>query len=462
MADGGIHDQLGGGFHRYATDARWLVPHFEQMLYDNAQLARAYLHAWSVLGIDRYREVAIEVLDYVLRELSTDDGAFASSQDADTDGVEGATFTWLASEIREVLGETAGRFEAAYGVTDDGNWEGLSILERGLADAGEPPPRLDKGLEAGLAEDRTKLLARRATRPQPARDDKALAAWNGLVIGALADAARLLAFDEATAALADRYRGAAIRAAETILDGLLGGDGRLGRSWKDGRATGQGVLDDYANLAEGLLALYEATFDERWFTTARSLADSILERFVDPDGGFFDTASDHERLVTRPKDLQDNATPSGGAVATLVLLRLAALTGEVSLPGRRRAGARGRHRSWPPATRPRSRSGSRRSSSPSRPWPRSRSSGTRRTPRPGSCCARRTGSYAPTRVVAFAPSEAAAAASAVPLLHDRTLVKGRAAAYVCRGFACRLPGDRPRRAARPARRGRGRGLASGA
>ena len=332
MADGGIHDQLGGGFHRYATDARWLVPHFEQMLYDNAQLARSYLRAWLWFGrsdnprAERYRDVAIDVLDYVLRELTTEDGAFASSQDADTEGVEGATFTWRADEIREVLGEAARRFEAAYGVRDEGNWEGVSILERVWPKPNEPPSRLDRALEAELATDRARLLERRSTRPQPARDDKALAAWNGLAIGALADAARLLSADSETSPTAERYRAAAIRAAETILAGLLDADGRLGRSWKDGRATGQGVLEDYANLAEGLLALYEATFDERWFTTARSLADAILDRFVDPEGGFFDTASDHERLVTRPKDLQDNATPSGGAVASLVLLRLAALT----------------------------------------------------------------------------------------------------------------------------------------
>ena len=313
MADGGIRDQLGGGFHRYATDAHWLVPHFEQMLYDNAQLARAYLHAWAVLGDARDREVAVGVLDYMIRELTTVDGAFAASQDADTDGVEGLTFTWRAPEIREVLGDDAPAFTAAYGVTDEGNWEGVTILsrvtERGSDDA-----------EARLGDARARLLARRQTRTQPARDDKALAAWNGLAIAAFADAGRLLG--------EDRYTAAAIRAADTILGGLFGSDGSLGRSWKDDRAVGQGVLEDYAHLAEGLLALYEATFDERWFVAARDLMDRVLERFADPAGGFFDTADDHERLITRPKDVQDNAVPSGGAMAATVLLRLAALTGE--------------------------------------------------------------------------------------------------------------------------------------
>jgi uncharacterized protein len=444
MADGGIHDQLGGGFHRYATDARWLVPHFEQMLYDNAQLARAYVRAASWFGPSgnprarRYRDVAIEVLDYVLRELTTDDGAFASSQDADTDGVEGATFTWRASEIREVLGEAAPAFESAYGVTDDGNWEGLTILERVWPAPNEPPSRLDRKLEAGLADCRAKLLERRATRPQPARDDKALAAWNGLAIGALADAARLLASDPAIAGTADRYRAAAIRAAETILAGLLGADGRLGRSWKDGRATGQGVLEDYANLAEGLLTLYEATFDEHWFATARSLADAILERFVDPEGGFFDTASDHERLFTRPKDLQDNATPSGGAVASLVLLRLAALTGEsryrdaaeralagvAQLAGRYPTG----FAMWLQAI-----------DFALAPVAEVAIIGDPADEATVQLLREASGTYAPSRVVAFAPTEQAAAESAIPLLHDRTLVKGKPAAYVCRGFSCRLP-----------------------
>ena len=333
MADGGIRDQLGGGFHRYATDPIWLVPHFEQMLYDNAQLARSYLRAWDVFRskdgratlpawLTAYREIAEGVLEYLLRELRRDDGTFAASQDADTGGVEGATFTWTAAEIREVLGEDAPHFAETYGVRDEGNWEGRTILSRLHPAAGEDGV-VDPAREARLADARARLLERRATRPQPARDDKALAAWNGLAIGALADAARLL-----PSPAAERYGAAAVDAAEAIVAGLRRPDGRLGRSWKDGRSSGEGVLEDYADLADGLLALYEATFDERWFTIARELADTILDHFEDPAGGFFDTADDHEALVTRPKDPQDNATPSGGSMATLVLLRLAALTGE--------------------------------------------------------------------------------------------------------------------------------------
>src|SRR5439155_7144759 len=240
----------------------------------------------------------------------------------------GATFTWRADEIRSVLGDEAALFSAAYGVTDHGNWEGVTILSRVRSTAELAAAFSLKAAEVDrrLAIARERLFGVRSKRPQPARDDKALAAWNGLAIAALADAARLLRTSDADAA--GRYRDAAGKAADAILGGLLAPDGHLGRSWKDDRASGEGVLEDYADLADGLLALYEATFDERWFVTARALADQIVDRFADPEGAFFDTAIDHERLVTRPKDAQDNATPSGGAMATFVLLRLPALTGE--------------------------------------------------------------------------------------------------------------------------------------
>src|SRR6478609_1062212 len=290
MADGGVRDQLGGGFHRYSTDAHWLVPHFEQMLYDNAQLARVYVHAWSLTGDGRYRAVAQATLDYMIRELTTDDGAFAASQDADTDGIEGLTFTWRATEIAERFGMAEG------------------------------------DIAARLAAGRERLFVRRSERPQPARDGKALAAWNGLAIAAFAEAA--VAFSSSDPVAAARYRVAAERAAAAISAGLLAPDGSLGRSWKDGRATGRGVLEDYTHLADGFLSLYETSFDEESFEIARRMIDRVLEHFADPAGGFFDTADDHERLVTRPKDVQDNAVPSGNAMAARVLLRLAAWTGE--------------------------------------------------------------------------------------------------------------------------------------
>jgi uncharacterized protein YyaL (SSP411 family) len=430
MADGGIRDQLGGGFHRYATDQRWLVPHFEQMLYDNAQLARAYLHAWASLGEARYREIATGVLDYMIRELTTSDGAFASSQDADTEGLEGLTFTWRAAEIREVLGPaTAAKFADAYGVTDEGNWEDVTILSRIWPAVDEPPFRDDPALEAELADARARLLERRATRPQPARDDKALAAWNGLAIAAFAEAGRLL--DE------PRYTEAAVRAATTIADGLLSADGSLKRSWKDGRAVGAGVLEDYAHLAEGLLALYETTFDERWFSIARGLADRILDRFADPAGGFFDTATDHETLITRPKDPQDNAVPSGGAMATTVLLRLAAWTGE----GRYREAVERALGTVAPYLA--------RYPTGFAQWLVAASFvasdavevaivGDPSDPATRALLAPVWSRWRPQQVLAAAPPDRAAA-SEIPLLRDRIAMDGRPTAYVCRNFACKLP-----------------------
>ena len=435
MADGGLRDQLAGGFHRYSTDAIWLVPHFEQMLYDNAQLARVYVHAWALTGDARYRAVATGTLDYMIRELTTEDGAFAASQDADTDGIEGLTFTWRAPEIRDVLGETTALFAAAYGVTDDGNWEGVTILSRVVPDEalagrfGIPVPEV----AARLADARALLLARRGERPQPARDDKALAAWNGLAIAAFADAAVALAASEPDAAA--RYRSAAERAADAIVGGLIAPDGSLGRSWKDGRAVGRGVLEDYTDLADGLLALYEATFDERWFEIARALMDRVLEHFADPAGGFFDTADDHERLVTRPKDVQDNAVPSGNAMAARVLLRLAAWTGV----GTYRDAAEAAMRTVVPYVV--------RYATGFAQWLSAMDLavapaievaivGAPDDAATAALLAEVRRGYRPNQVVSVA---ADVAASVVPLLTDRVALDGRPTAYVCRGFVCRLP-----------------------
>ncbi len=331
MADGGLRDQLGGGFHRYSTDAHWLVPHFEQMLYDNAQLARVYLHAWSLTGDARLLEVATGTLDYMRRELTTDDGAFAASQDADTDGIEGLTFTWRAPEIREVLGEAADLFAAAYGVTDEGNWEGMTILSRVASDEdlavtfgfvgdrgrgrGWPRPGSCSLPDAASARSRPATARRwrpgtgwrsrpsptpprRWLRPTPTRRPATWTPPNGR-----------------PAPSSTACSGPTVR---SVVRGRTAGP------------SGSGVLEDYTHLADGLLALYEASFEEEWFKIARALMDRVLAHFADPAGGFFDTADDHERLVTRPKDVQDNAVPSGNAMAARVLLRLAAWTGEGS------------------------------------------------------------------------------------------------------------------------------------
>jgi uncharacterized protein YyaL (SSP411 family) len=420
MADGGIRDQLGGGFHRYSTDAEWLVPHFEQMLYDNAQLARVYVHAWALTGDARYRAVAEGVLDYMTRELTTSDGAFAASQDADTDGVEGATFVWTADEIAQVVGDDAALFAEHYEVNPLGNWEGRTILRRISPDAGAQ-------VEGSLAAARARLFERRRGRPQPARDDKALAAWNGLAIAAFAEAGRL--FGEV------RYIASATRAAEAIVGGLLDSDGRLGRSWKDGRAVGRGVLEDYTHLADGLLALYEATFDERWFVTARALLDRVLDHFADTAGGWFDTADDHERLVTRPKDLQDNAVPSGNAMAATGLLRLAAWTGD----GRYRTAAERAIRTVAPFAE--------RYPTAFAQWLTAIDFALADAVEvavvgaPGEAATQAllnpvaTG-FRPNQVLAVAADPSA---TSVPLLRDRSMVGGVPTAYVCRAFTCRMP-----------------------
>ncbi len=347
MARGGMYDQLGGGFHRYSTDVTWLVPHFEKMLYDNAQLARAYLHAWQLTGDPEFRRVTEEILGYVLREMRDPGGGFYSSQDADSEGEEGRFFVWSAPEIDEALGLEAPLFKEYYGVRPGGNFEGKNILfvatevealarKTGLA---------DDHVRAWLADARQKLFAVRERRVKPGLDDKVLAGWNGLMLAAFAEAARAL--DRAD------YRQTAIANAEFLLQTMRAPDGRLHRSWRrlpspsgtippEAQRSGGGVggegeqgvprlnafLEDYVNVAEGLLALYETTFDARYFTAARELMAAVIEHFSDSQGGFFDTSDDHETLVTRPKDIQDNATPSGNAMAATVLLKLAALTAE--------------------------------------------------------------------------------------------------------------------------------------
>ncbi|HEX4407039.1 MAG TPA: thioredoxin domain-containing protein [Polyangia bacterium] len=312
MAGGGMYDQLGGGFHRYSTDARWLVPHFEKMLYDNALLAVAYAEAAQATGRADFARVARETLDYVLREMTSPDGAFYSATDADSEGVEGKFFVWSLKEIEDVLGpgpETA-RFVRYYGVTAGGNFEGENILNVAHPDEAE---------HAALASARQKLYDVRARRVPPLRDEKVLAAWNGLMISGFAVAGRILG--------EPRYVAAATRAATFVLDRMRTG-GRLARSFKDGRAGPAGFLDDYAFVTAGLLDLYEAGFDRRFLADARALADDTQRLFADARGGWFMTAGDHEALLAREKPAYDGAEPSGTSVALLNALRLAAFTGD--------------------------------------------------------------------------------------------------------------------------------------
>ena len=319
MAAGGIYDHVGGGFARYSVDAEWLVPHFEKMLYDNALLARAYLHGWQVLGHERYRRVAEETLQWALREMRGPEGGFQSALDADSEGEEGRFYVWTPDEIREALAAKGleGRADEVMrhlGVTEGGNFEGRNILH---LPGGAP----DDDQPEWYEEVRRALYGHRSRRVWPGRDDKRLTSWNALMISALADAGAALPCGD--------YLDAAVAAAEFAWTEMRDDDGRLLRTYKDGEAKLNAYLEDYAYLLEALLALYEATFDVRWFDAARETADRMVAIFADAEnGGFFMTASDHEELVARRKDVDDHPIPSGNSSAASGLLRLAALTGE--------------------------------------------------------------------------------------------------------------------------------------
>lgn len=313
MASGGLYDQVGGGFSRYSVDERWAVPHFEKMLYDNALLARTYLHAWQITDDPLFRRVCEETLDWAIRELRQDEGGFASSLDADSEGVEGKFYVWTAEQIRAALPpDLAEAAIAHYGVTDAGNFEGgTTVLSRV---SGDP---------SGLGEIKAGLLAARAKRVRPALDDKRVTSWNALMISALADAGA--AFGRAD------YLAAAVACASFIESELRSPDGGLLRVFNRGRSKQPGFLDDYAYLLEAYLTLYESTFEERWFVRAVELAETILIRFHDPElGGFFSTGAEHTGLIARRKDLEDAPIPSGASAACFGLLRLARLTGESS------------------------------------------------------------------------------------------------------------------------------------
>ncbi len=413
MASGGINDQVGGGFARYAVDATWTVPHFEKMLYDNALLARAYLHGFLVSGDAILRRTCEETLDFVLRELRGPEGGFASALDADSEGVEGRYYVWTLDQLRAELGDLADDAIAYFGATERGNFEGANVLE-----ARGPEPAAREVI-------RRRLLAAREPRVRPGLDDKRLTAWNALAIAALADAGAAL----------DRtdYVEAAAACANFVLTDLRNAEGRLLRTYKAGRARLNAYLEDHAFLLEALLVLYEATFDPRWFAEALALADAIITRFADPaNGGFFSTSDDHEALLTRRKDLEDAPIPAGASSAAFGLLRLAALTGEQSYEHAAVGHLRLVHELAP------------------------------QHPQAFGHLLAAIDFYAsPTREVALvgperAPLErvvrgafrphvvlAGGEEDGVPLLDGRVAVDGRATAYVCEHFACRAPVTEP-------------------
>jgi uncharacterized protein YyaL (SSP411 family) len=435
MLTGGIYDQLGGGFHRYSTDGHWLVPHFEKMLYDNAQLLRLLARTWLVTRSPRYQRVATETAGWLARELRHPDGGFFSSQDADSEGVEGRFFVWSADELAGLAGPAVA---AWYGALPEGNWEGANILWT-------PRPPAAVAADAGISEDelaaritegRAKLFEARERRVHPATDDKVLAAWNGLAISALAEAGRT--FGE------PGWVAMAVRAAEFVLGTMRDEDGGLHRAWRDGRlgASG-GYLDDYANMAEACLTLYETTFELRWLREARALADSMLRLFVDPrGGGFFQTGSEAERLVVRPRDLFDNAVPAGNSVAAEVFGRLAHLVpgpdDERAAEGALRLVARimAQH----PTGFGHALGALDLYLGPVREIAVTGSPDDQATL---AMVGRVWDGYLPNRVLAVAAPGDSEAAELVPLLRERPQLDGRATAYVCEHFACKLPVNEP-------------------
>jgi uncharacterized protein len=420
MAGGGIFDQVGGGFSRYSVDAQWRVPHFEKMLYDNALLARACLHGFQASGDEILRRTCEETLDWALREMRAPEGGFYSALDADSEGVEGKFYVWTLDELRATLGEDADAAIAWFAATENGNFEGANILEsRGP----EPPAEQRERIRA-------KLLAAREQRVRPGLDDKRLAAWNALMIAALADAGAILQRED--------YLDAAREAAAFVLDRMRGPDGRLLRTFNAGVARLAAYLEDHAFLVEALLVLYEATFEERWFSAARDLADTIVARFADTDrGGFFSTADDHEQLIARRKDLEDSPIPAGGSSAALGLLRLAALTGEQRYEDAAAGQLALLHEV---AVRHPTAFGHLLQAIDLQLAPRREVALVGDTDGVAALAAVVRETRRPHLVLAGGPGDGP---TAVPLMEQRTPVDGRAAAYVCERFACQRPVTEP-------------------
>jgi uncharacterized protein YyaL (SSP411 family) len=433
MADGGIRDHLAGGFHRYSVDDRWLVPHFEKMLYDNALLARAYVGAARVDEDPRWRQVAEQTLDYLIAEMELPDGGFAASQDADSPGGEGAYFVWTPSEIADLM--PAAEAEAVmlrFGVTNGGNFGGRNILHAALplpmvaeAIGTDPEPLIATGIAA--------MRSQRANRPAPARDDKLIAAWNGLAIAALADAGAV--FGRAD------YTAAARRAAERILAALVV-DGRLHRTLQGGSPRHLGQLEDYADLCHGLLQLYAATFDTRWLTATRTLADDMIARFSDPAGGFFATGSDAPAVLVRMRDLDDQPAPSGNSQAASVLVRLAGLTGRTELLELASAAVAGVVADIPRV--PLS-FGTALGVIDAVTGPRREIAivGPAGDPRTDALIAAARAAAGPGDVVACGDPADAGTVAAVPLLAGRGMIDAAPTAYVCQQFACQAPARTP-------------------
>ncbi|HEY0038106.1 MAG TPA: thioredoxin domain-containing protein [Longimicrobium sp.] len=434
MAAGGMYDHLGGGFARYSVDALWLVPHFEKMLYDNALLARLYIHAWQATGDDAHRTVAEAVLAWVTREMTSPEGGFYSALDADSEGEEGKFYVWTPGDIDSIFGAEDGALvRAYYGVTEAGNFEGHNILhawrsmDEVAAEQGVSVERLQDALDRA----RPRLYDERAKRVWPGRDDKVLTSWNAMMLHAFAEAARAFGSNE--------YRRIAVTSAEFLVGRMRTEDGRLARTYKDGRAKIPGFLEDHALLAEALVAVYETTWDERWLREARTLADQVLQSFWDVEQGIlYDTAADAEQLVIRPRDLFDNATPSGNSAAVNALLRLAALVGDerYSRVARRVLGSLADTMARVPAGFGHLLS--------ALDFHLAAPTEVAFVGTPGEADTDALlhvvgGAYLPNTVTALRRVDGGGDEELIPLLRGRTAREGRATAYVCERFACQRP-----------------------
>ncbi len=430
MARGGMYDQIGGGFCRYSTDDEWLVPHFEKMLYDNALLVRAYLEAYQVTAEPLYRQVTADVLDYVLREMTAPEGGFFSATDADSEGVEGKFFVWTLAQFEAVLGPDAPLAAAWFDVSEMGNWEGHSILRtpRPLAAVAAEFGLEPEAAATRLAAARQQLYAARSGRVPPGLDDKVLTSWNGLMIGAMAEGARVLG--------ESRWLDAACRAADFVLDRLRGADGRLLRSWRQGASHLNGYLEDYAFLGNGLLDLYEAGGAERYLAEARAIAERMAADFAAPEGGFFSTSADHEALLVRHREGHDGAVPAANAMAAQLLARLGVHLNRADF----RRSARAAIDAWGAAVTREPRAfaqsllalafveGEPVELAYLGAWSDPAMEALRRAV---------AAHFLPTHIIGH--HDPALGASALPLLADKTLVRGAPALYVCRNFACRRP-----------------------
>jgi uncharacterized protein len=433
MRRGGLYDVVGGGFARYSTDAYWNVPHFEKMLYDNAQLAGVYLHAWQLNGEPAFRRVVEESLAFISRELSSPEGGFYSSLDADSEGKEGKFYTWDQTELSDILGEQAEFFEKAYGITAAGNWEGRIVLQRKLDDK-ELAAQFKlkhRQVQERLEHCHALLLEKRLDRPRPSTDDKVLTAWNGLM---------MVVFAEAGAAFGDQKLTArAARNADFLLTALCPG-GSLRHAWRGGQAGEEVFLEDYAALILGLLALYQADFNPRWYQHAETLAGQMLERFSDPQGGFFDTPAEAQKVLVRPKDLQDNAAPSGNAMAAQALLKLAAFSGKQVYRDAAEAGLKlvSRLAVHYPAAFGTWLSAADFALSTTR---QVAIVGNLADPRTRALLARVREKHRPNLVLAASALPPATGSPA--LLEQRSMLAGKPTAHVCTGFVCQLPVTHP-------------------